>query len=340
MGTNISDRASEPRTARRSVRWTRWVSWTAFAYLTSIIVVMASERVYWYWGGITAGNIFEIALFYLIPTLAGLWALALIPAKRLHQVVLAGAVFAFVTEGVLTPIIYTDGPLPVLAALFVGWHGLLAFAGFWYLTRRLLVERRRSTLAAAAAAVGGLWGLWAMVASLADPPADVAGAAVMSPPEFALYAFVVGAVLAVAHWGIGFVWPKESWRPGRFATAILVLGSLAYMAVAVLPSVPWAPLKLAALLGVTAWLARRSRAGVPAGEPTVLTRLAGRVRLQDTVVLLTMPAAASVTYLLAWSVGLSDGVLSVGYWVFVAAQVIAGVWAFTWAARRSLRSMA
>ncbi len=340
MGIHLTEGSSKPRTGGRTVRWARWVSLAMFAYLTSTIVVMASERVYWYWGGVTAGNIFEIALFYLIPTLAGLWAMALIPATRIHQVVLAGAVFAFVVEGVLTPIIYADGPFPVLAALFVGWHGMLAFAGFWYLTRKLLVEGRRRTLVTAAAVVGGLWGFWAIVASLADPPAEIAGAAVMSPPEFAAYAFVVGAVLAVAHWGIGFVWPDEGWRPGRIATAILVLGSLAYMAVAVLPAVPWAPLKLAALLGATAWLARRSRAGIPAGEPSVIARLAGEVRLRDTVVLLAMPATASVVYLLAWSADLPDVVLSVGYWVFVAAQVIGGGWAFTWAARRSVRSMA
>ena len=51
-------------------------------------------------------------------------------AMNLHHVILGGAIFAFLVEGVMIPIIYADGPLPVFAALFVGWHGLLAVVGF------------------------------------------------------------------------------------------------------------------------------------------------------------------------------------------------------------------
>jgi hypothetical protein len=102
----------------------------AFVYLVSIIVVMASERVYWYWAGSNLESVFEMSAFYVIPTAGALWAMARTRATKIHHVMLAGAFFAFMVEGVLTPIIYMDGPLVVLAALFVGWHGMLAFVGF------------------------------------------------------------------------------------------------------------------------------------------------------------------------------------------------------------------
>ena len=104
-----------------------------FVYLTSTIVVMASERVFWYWAGFTVDSVFALGAFYLIPTASALWVLARAHATRWYHVILAGAVFGFVVEGVLTPMLYIDGPLPIMAAMFVGWHGVLAFFGFWYL---------------------------------------------------------------------------------------------------------------------------------------------------------------------------------------------------------------
>ncbi len=109
---------------------------TAFAYLTSVIVVMATGRVYWYRAGMTLGSTSSLALFDLLPTLALLITVAAMRPHRLHEMVLVGAVFSFVVGGVLTPVPYPDGALPVQAAVFVGWLVLLSVVGFWYPTRR------------------------------------------------------------------------------------------------------------------------------------------------------------------------------------------------------------
>ena len=113
----------------RSRRWAQRARLFGFLYLSALLMVMASERVYWYWGGVTVESVLILAAFYSLPAAAGLWALSLTRSTKLHQVVLAGAIFGFVVEGVITTVVYADGALPVFAAMFVGWHGMVAFVG-------------------------------------------------------------------------------------------------------------------------------------------------------------------------------------------------------------------
>jgi len=299
---------------------------------------MASERVYWYWSGFNASSVLEISAFYLIPAWAGLWALARYGAVRLHHVVLGAAIYAAVTEGVLTPIIYADGPLPLLAFMFIGWHGLVAFVGFWYLARKWLVEGARRTLGAASCAVGVGWGVWALSSASGDlPGADFAAEeglslAILPPGEFALYALGVGGVLALAHWLLGFVWPDE-WRPSKPATWTLALVAFGYMAVAVIPAVIWAPAKLAVLVGGPLWLLARPRL---ADRETVWTVLSGPVRIRDAALILLMPASAALVYTGLWTLDIGDELLGGIYWTLISAQVIAGAVAIVWAIRKSL----
>lgn len=324
----------------RSGRWRRAVRFGAFVYLTSTIVVMGSERAYWYWTGINAETILLIGLFYLIPTMAGLWSMALTPARRAHQVALAAAMFAIVVEGVLTPMIYIDGPLPIMAFMFMGWHGLVAFLGFWYLTRKWLVEGRRLVLATASFVLGLGWGVWALASSLADEPREEAIAeglgAVLEPAGFARYSFAVGATLAVAHWLLGYVWPTQ-WHPKTRTTRLLWLVAAAYFSVAVLPAVVWAPLKLLGLVGGTWWLLTRSRSTVGACEPTVFQNLAGRVSVSSAALILLMPAGASLAYAAGWELSLSAETLAAIYWSLVAVQIIGGAIAYSWAVFRAIR---
>jgi len=306
----------------------------AFVALSAVIVTMASERVYWYWAGLNVGSIVEISIFYLIPMTGALWVLVHTKATHIHHVVLAGAFFAFLVEGVLTPIIYADGPLPVMAAMFVGWHGIVAFVGFLYLTRRWLLERRTRLIAIASTAFGVLWGVWAIASAVGDAT-DIEGpATILTPSGFAVYAIGVGATFAAAHWLIGFVWPT-AWRPGRTSTIVVGLINAAYMAVAVVLLVPWAPAKLAVLIGGTYWLMTRERK-TRQNEPLILDTLSGTVRGRDAVVLLLMPLAAATTYGAIWASEVSSAVTGSVYWILVIAQVLGGGALYIWAARRSL----
>lgn len=323
----------------RPGRLYRTLRLVAFSYLSAVLMVMASERVYWYWAGFTAESVLGSAAVYLIPVTAALWTLALASAARLHQVILGAAVYAFVTEGVVTPIIYADGPLPVLAAMFVGWHGLVALVGFWYLTRRWLLEGNLRRLTWVAAAFGVGWGVWAASSSAAEPPEPELieqgfDPTVLSAGRFAVYAMAVGVTFSVAHWLIGFVWPGR-WRPGRASTVLVVIAATAYMSLAVLPGVVWAPLKLAVFLGGTLWLLSKARRST-ADEMSVFEELVGHVPIHRVAVLLIMPLGAAGTYAGVDALALTTDVLEGIYWTLVAIQVLAGGATFAWAAYRSL----
>lgn len=320
-------------------RWSEWARLAAFVALTALIVVMASERAYWTIGGLSVETLVGVPAFYLLPTGAALWALAAAGAQRTAQVVAGGAIFAFVVEGVLTAVVYEDGPLPVLALMFVGWHGLIAFVGFWYLIRRWLVERRRLALSMSAVAFGVYWGTWSLTWTLPDPfgtdPVELAelgaGATALTPIEFLWYSLTVGAILAAAHWLLGFVWPRALRAGRRTGVTIAVLAGV-YHGVAVLPAVMWAPLKLGALIGGAWWLLRR----VPkCQESDIFSALHGRVLIRDAALVMAMPIASAVTYWVLWAASLSDASVQGLLETMVFSQVIAGAAGLIWAARRT-----
>lgn len=309
----------------------------AFILLSALIMSTASERVYWYLGGASFDAFLGIAVFYAIPTLALLWAIGSGPSNGIHQLILGGAIFGFVVEGVITPVIYEDGPLPLLAALFVGWHGLISVVSFWYFARKWLLERRRRALVTGSAVLGLYWGVWSIVYVLPDALAEFDEVhPVMDPTEFGIYALIVGAVFATAHFLIGFVWP-DGFRPGKWGRRGIVALLLGYASLAVLPVVPWAPVKFAVLVGGALWLLRRSRQAAP-DESTVFATLAGHVRLSDVALVMVAPVVAALAYAAVWSMELSDDAVQGIFAAFSGLQVLAGLVAFGWAARRSIRS--
>ena len=316
----------------------------AFIFISAVLAMTASERVYWYWGfadgppaDVVLGTI-EGALFYSVPMAAALWVMAKTPARQIHQLVLASAVFAFIVEGVLTAVIFEAGPLdPIFPAMFIGWHGILAMVGFWYLTRRWLLERRRWLLLTAATVMGVAWGLWTTNSWLPENLTDVEPDMVKTiadPASFALYAAWVGAVFILGHWLLGRAW-QPKFNPGRLGTAALAVVLIGLHFIIVL-AVPWAPIKLAAMLGIVGWALVRSRRRFEG--PTILEQLDGGVRWRDAALIAVMPIAAAATYATAWTGDLSNGVIEIIFLTMVFLQVAAGASFFTWAVARSFRS--
>lgn len=326
------------------VRSTQVAATLSFVFVSALLAMIASERVYWYWGftdvstaDVVRGTL-EITLFYSVPMAAALWAMAKTPARRLHQLVLAATVFAFVVEGVLTAVIYEGGPMnPTLPAMFIGWHGLLAMIGSWYLTRRWLLERRRLALGIAGTVVGVLWGLWSTNSWLPENLLDLepgTSRSIADPTAFALYAAWVGALFIIGHWVLGRVW-RPRFDPGRLGAASLAV-ALIGLHVFIMIAVWWAPIMLAAMIGFVAWALIRSRRG--ADGPTIFEQLDGAVRWRDAVILAMMPIAAAATYALAWTADLSHGTVELAFLAMVYLQVAAGAGFFLWAAFRSFRA--
>jgi hypothetical protein len=77
--------------------------------VVSALATTFSEAFYWYSGGTDYPA--RVA-FYLISTTALLWALSRFHLVGWPTIIFAGAVYGFVTEGVLTTIVYGTFPFP------------------------------------------------------------------------------------------------------------------------------------------------------------------------------------------------------------------------------------
>ncbi len=309
-------------------RFTRSI---AFVMLTSAVVVVASEKMYWYTGAYTPGAVIELTLYYSAAVMPLLYALGRFAVDTTGRLVLAAGIFAMVTEGIITPVVYSDGPLPVMFLYFLGWHGLMSVVFLWYTVHRWALLGRRRRLALASALVGLMWGVWSTNYWRSQTVAEQAAENLEEPglwdvgqwavPKYALFAFGFTAVVIACHWLLGFVWPDD-WRPSRVWTVVVAVALVAYLGLWTV-AIPWAPVKFAAVVGILVWLLHRSRP--QPGSVTLLAENAGRIQLVNLLPLVCMPVAAVAGYALMAGLDLDDAALGLVYWAFVAATVITGV---------------
>lgn len=218
-------------------------------------------------------------------------------ASGWRAAILAGGLFAFLLEGAITPVLYEDGPLPFLPAYFAGWHGIGSIVLLWYAVRRFLLRGNTWRLAAVAALCGLVFGVWSLTywlpESAVDPDLADQGFVVVRWPvgRFALYAVALTLVLAAAHLLLDRVWQRR-FPPSRLGMVIVLLG-LCVFAVPTLIAVPWAPLKLGALLGLALYGLRRCVR--PDGQ-SLLEELDGRFPAHRAWSLALLPAVAVTAY--------------------------------------------
>lgn len=311
--------------------------------LVGLIVQLNSERAYWFystsWWTTDAGEMLGTAAFYAAAASAALWLLGRVTFRGAHQVVLAGALFAWTVEGVIVYVLHEAGPLdPFFPAMFAGWHGLLSFFGFFYLVRRWLVERRVGALAAVATGYGVFWGLWAVTSWLPDSDsvlaaAESGSAAITGPFEFAVTALLIVATLGVAHLALDRIWPGR-WHPSR-VSGWIVLGVTALWAAASYFAIPWAPLRWFALVGLPMGALVASNRG--SAGPNLYAALDGSVVPSHLLALLPAALASSVVYLAFWLADPPLMSLETLQFSSVMVQMTAGAGALVWAGWRSLR---
>jgi hypothetical protein len=324
-------------------RWRRWWSRFAFLALSSAVVVVSSEKFYWYPSQFKIAAFAELMLFYSLPLALTFLVVDRYRVGGVRAVGIASAVFALGVEGVITPVVYEDGPLPVMAFYFLAWHGYAAFVLGWYLVRKWALERKRGLLAAVAVAQGATWGFWSITWWRAESVAELeaenaAGIGVWDPGQwptvrFALYAMTATVVMFVAHRLLDLVWPTDWTLTRRWRRALIALTVMGVALISI--AVPWAVLKLAVLGWPIVVLLRRHRDRT-AGQidQPVFVELSGRVRSIDlTPLLLNGPAAIIVYWAFAAiepSEAFLDGVLG----IFVVVQVlVAAVFVATWLRR-------
>lgn len=307
---------------------------TAVAMLaTSVVLVAFSESFYY---DETEALTPALALWYAVPTAAFVWMLRRFAVGSLAGLVLAGAVYGFVVEGVLVTELYS-APLFTISYTPLAWHMLVSvLVGFWAVAVALRHERWWYA-PAVAVGVGVLLGAWWPAWGPRDPA--VLTLELLEPT----------VALAVGHAVLGLV-PLPTTRPSRLVTAAtaLVIGGL--FVVGPLLSVPWAPLLLGPLLALCWYGLRREAAATAAGAPStdadadarrpgdpgppvrtsaagpLLTRLRAPVRFGRLAWLALVPVTAGAVYAVARPLAPDDAQALVG-----APQLLLGYIAFAWA---------
>lgn len=302
--------------------------------VVAALLTVPSETIYWYSGG--TDYPFRV-LVYLIPATAMLRAMATRPPRGWPALIICAAVYGFVTEGVLTPIVYGGFPFDPFAIAYpsLGWHALVSVVVGLVVMHRQLVHGAAHRALAVTAALGVFWGIWA--ASLRLPPeADVEPASLdalvgrVSVGVFALYAVLATAVFAVCHLMLGRYVTQDDLVPRRWWWWTMLAIGAGWFAVLVVPAAPWAPIELTVLLWVCHWALRHTAA--PAARNAPAWSFCEPVPLRRIGLLAALPAAATTTYALVVVANPSERILRiVTRDIPVGVQAIAGGGLFAWA---------
>lgn len=170
-------------------------------------------------------------------------AIAYFRVRSFWGIFLAGALFGWLTEGVLVQTVYEDLPLSI-SFTGLGWHALLSVGVGWYALRRAIHQSPFQTVWLSSL-IGLIYGLWA-ITWWVEPEG------IITPPAtFLLFSLVVTAFAILAYWVLDTALPGY-WKPskgGVIAAAVLILF---YFLIVTVPIDPKAviilPLLLASVL--------------------------------------------------------------------------------------------
>lgn len=233
-------------------------------------------------------------LFY---SFLGYMLLALIAAVRVRDVwtlLVAGACFGWLGEGVFAMTLFGAGGIPfpfTIAWTALAWHAPLSVVvGWWWLGRALRASRPWLALLLSVG-IGLFWGIWGYGWQFETPPV------VADPGDFFGNAAGGTVLLALAQAAITWGAPAD-FRPTKIGLAIAAVATLAFFGVLTVPQVPIAPLVLVPLLALS-WLAlRRAARATPEETPGVLADFVAPVRVRNLVMLPAIPLAATAVYTL------------------------------------------
>lgn len=329
--------ADEPTPDRRT-RLIDGLRRLALVLLGGAIVGVSSERIFWYWTANPLAHI-EIAAFYAIAVGATIWVISRYRVNNLASLVLAAPIFAYVVEGVITPVLYSGGPfVPFFPVWFTFWHGFFGIVGLWYFLHRWLIAGRWRPIALASAAMGLFWGLWSTTMLL---PENLEDRELEGPVElldqiaFTRYAFTFTAILAAAHWLWGRLRTPTEFVTSKWTNRIFVL-LIGAVLVAYTVAIPWALPMFVAYVALQVWLLRR-HAAVARG-PGLLQQLEGPVKARHLLALAPMPVVAAVSYGIAWQLDPPFGLVRGFMFTTIGVQTLIALVVLVRVSRKTLRA--
>jgi hypothetical protein len=262
---------------------------------TGYILMFYSEHMFW--AHVRADDSLSGWLMtWLVYSLTGYVFLELVVRFRAHSIwaiFLCGAVFGWLTEGVVVQTVYEDLPLS-LSFTGLAWHAAISVLVGWHLVRKALQTGLRPTLVLSMI-IGVIYGLWAI--SWWNEP----GERITPIMEFAVFALATQVMVIIAYWVYDHT-IAESFSPNRVAEIILGMLILLYFIFVTIPAAPMAAWILPGLLLIVYLTLRRNLK--QNGDGSALSITHREAPTWNYAGLVIIPLAAILVYALAYSLEL------------------------------------
>jgi len=197
-------------------------------------------------------------LIYSLTSYIFLSAIALFRLRSFWELFLAGAIFGWLTEGIIVQTVYEELPLSI-SFTGLAWHALISVCMGWYALRRAIQKSLWRT-AWLSALIGLVYGFWAITWWVESD-----GMMLTPTADFFQFSFVATLFAILAYWLYDRCMPP-GWQPSKWGliTAITIL--ILYFLIITVPLVPLAAVILPLLLASVLIPLNRNRNAVPSGS--------------------------------------------------------------------------
>lgn len=279
---------------------------------TGYILVFYSEHMFWA-RRLPDQNVGSYLLVWLVYSVSGYAMLAAIDRFRVydkHGVFLAGALFGWLTEGIIVQTTYEMLPFS-LAWTGLAWHALISTVIGWYGLSRALMARSILLRLRWTVCIGLFWGFWGIFWQFEEPETAV------NASQFVIYSFAVTIPLIPSYLLSNSL--ASGFRAGKWEIR-LVAGLFLIMFVVVILFLPIALLVLPPLIALIYWALQNNR--IKASESVLV--LSGESRPRNYFILLVMPLTASIIYIAL----LEAQIFETGWLVYVITVPLGFGWFF------------
>ncbi|MCF6277199.1 MAG: hypothetical protein L3J16_00395 [Anaerolineales bacterium] len=258
-----------------------------FVLSTSYALVFYSELLFWGTGSLS--DFLETWFYYSLATYIFLIVVSRFRANTLWSLFLAGAVYGWLTEGVVVQTVYESLPMNI-SDTGLSWHALISVCVGWYALRRALLDKSPKRTILWSIGIGifaGLWlPFWGFDLSTGIQPFTLSSLASLTG--------VSVPILALSYWLQNRLTPIP-FTPHKIEIILLVGLFLLQFGIGVLPVYPFALIVLPPLLIIVLLGLRRHCKNNPNAK-TYIETLAGQIRSLNLLSILLIIPASLITF--------------------------------------------